>query len=98
MSETGTQTALEPDTSSEPPFWYVLYVFAIHSIIFTALFILLAVPAIWLAIFVEWLKQFRLDTNVIFALRAGEYLILAADLLFLAMRLGKFLWRQYQTS
>lgn len=67
-------------TETEGKWWQPLWQFAVHGIIGTALFVLIAAPAVSLSLLVKWLQQREIDHILIYGLRAAEYLVFAVDL------------------
>jgi hypothetical protein len=80
--------------------WFPLYEFAVHIFIGTIIFVLIALPAVGLNI---WIKSLTgtVDNLIIYALIGVEYLLFALDILLFAIHLlrtflkaSKELWAQ----
>jgi hypothetical protein len=80
--------------ASVTPFWRVPWEFAVHGIIGTAIFAIIAGLAVALDLSVGWLETYRVNTHrvselIINGLKVAEYWLFATDLSLFAV----FLWR-----
>jgi hypothetical protein len=79
----------EPWTEGEPRWWQAPWEFAVHALVGTLIFALIAAPAVGINLSIHWLESNGVSSPVILALEIGEYALLLADLLLFLM----FLWR-----
>jgi len=79
-------------TASE--WWHAPVFFAIHVVIGTAIFALVAGTAFSLAILVKWLELKELEGPLVWGLKIGEYAIFICDLVLFLL----FLWRAFQRA
>lgn len=61
-------------------FWRVPWQFAIHAIVGTSIFLIIALAAVGLEIAVHKLESYGVGKVVIIGLKAGEYALFAVDL------------------
>jgi hypothetical protein len=73
---------------SRPPFWQVPCEFAVHAIVGTCIFAIIAAVAVLLSWAIHKIEAYTTVT-VIYLLTAAEYALLVTDLLLF----GVFLWR-----
>jgi hypothetical protein len=71
------------------PVWRAPWQFAVHTIVGSSIFGIIAVPAVALDIGIERLLRYGMSDFVVYALTAGEYALLTTDLCLFAV----FLWR-----
>jgi hypothetical protein len=71
-------------TEDDRRWWKPLWQFAVHGIVGTAIFVLIAVPAVSLSILLKWLETRNIDPNLIYGLKGAEYLVFVVDLLLFA--------------
>lgn len=65
--------------------------FAVHAFVGTAIFALIATPAVLLTVLVKWLETQGLDGALIVGLKIAEYLLFSVDL-------GLFAWFVIRTA
>lgn len=71
----------EASTHAGPPWWFAVWEFLVHAFVGTALFLLIAFPAIGLNLLTHYLQEtLNPSLVVIYALLAVEYILLATDL------------------
>jgi hypothetical protein len=80
---------VEPKAESAIAFWRVPWEFAVHAIVGTLIFGIIAAAAVALSLFVLVLEGYHTDSVIIFGLKSGEYGLFAVDLALFAV----FLWR-----
>jgi hypothetical protein len=74
---------------SDLPFWQVPWVFAVHGIVGTSIFSIIAAFAVALDPSVHWLETYPISAFVIMGLQVAAYALFVTDLgLFVV-----FLWR-----
>ena len=61
--------------------WHPLWRFAVHSFVGSALFVVIAIPAILLNLAVTWLEHQHLTRALIIGLEVAEYFLFVVDLL-----------------
>jgi hypothetical protein len=71
------------------PSWRVPWHFFVHIIVGTSIFVIIAMPALFLSIAVAKLEAYHADSVIILGLRAGEYALFVVDLVLFFV----FLWR-----
>ena len=72
------------------PFWRAPWEFAVHGIVGTAIFAIIAALAVGLDLFVRWLgTSYRVSVLIVFGLRTAEYVLFVTDVCLF----GVFLWR-----
>lgn len=71
------------------PFWRAPIEFAVHTLVGTAIFGIIAAPAVGIDIAVHKLEPYAISSVIINSLKAGEYALLTTDLILF----GVFLWR-----
>ena len=71
------------------PFWRAPWEFAVHGIVGTSIFAIIAALAVALDLFVAWLESRRISVLIIFGLKGAEYALFGVDLVLF----GVFLWR-----
>jgi hypothetical protein len=71
-----TQTISEPLT----PFWRVPWEFAVHAIVGTLIFGIIAGAAVLLSVVLVKLETYHIDIVIILGLKAAEYALFAVDL------------------
>jgi len=64
--------------------WHPLWKFAVHGGLGTAIFVVIAIPAVSLSLLVKWLQARNIDPYLIYGLKAAEYLVFAVDLILFA--------------
>ena len=74
---------------SVTPFWGVPWQFAVHAIVGTSIFAVIAAFATLIDLAVRKLEIYGIGSVIIFGLRAGEYLLFVVDLVLFNV----FLWR-----
>jgi hypothetical protein len=86
-SQSLVESAELPETVT--PFWHAPWKFAVHAIVGTLIFAVIALPAIAINAIVNRLEDFHTDVVIIFGLKASEYALFGVDLVIF----GVFLWR-----
>jgi hypothetical protein len=71
------------------PYWQIPWEFAVHAVVGTAVFAIIAVPAILLDLGVHKLEPYGISRVIILGLTSAEYGLLVTDL----SLFGVFLWR-----
>ena len=71
------------------PSWRVPWEFAVHALVGTSIFAIIAAAAVGLELSVRKLQAYGIGIVVIFGLRAGEYALFGVDL----MLFGVFLYK-----
>jgi len=71
------------------PFWQVPLEFAVHGIVGTSVFAIIAALAVALDRAIGWLETHQISRDIIFGLKAAEYALFLTDLILF----GVFLWR-----
>ena|ERR1035437_2252577 len=91
-----TPTLSSPTLLSESviPFWRVPWEFAVHAVVGTLIFGIIAMAAVLLDLLVIRLEAYHTDAVIIFGLKGGEYALFGVDLLLF----GVFLWRTAQRT
>jgi cell division protein FtsX len=64
--------------------WHPLWKFAVHGVLGSAIFVLIAIPAVSLSVLVKWLQSREIDAYLIYGLKSAEYLVFAVDLILFA--------------
>ncbi|MGZ5443630.1 MAG: hypothetical protein ACXW5U_25445 [Thermoanaerobaculia bacterium] len=64
--------------------WQPLWKFAVHAFVATAIFALIAAPAVFLSFGVKWLETQEIDGTLVWGLRGAEYLLFFVDLMLFA--------------
>lgn len=85
ISETIDQKSLEPSI----PFWQAPTQFAVHALVGTCIFAIIAGAAVVLELAVRKLEMYGIGRVVILGLKAAEYALFGVDLILFAC----FLWR-----
>jgi len=68
-------------SGTEGKWWYPLWKFAVHGAVGSAIFVLIAIPALSLSILFRWLQSRKIDEVLIYGLKAAEYLVFGVDLI-----------------
>jgi len=91
MADGVPKTVEDRSVSVEPKrqFWQVPWDFAVHGIVGTSIFGIIAVFAVVLDVCVRWLETHQISSVVIIALEAAEYGLLFTDIYLFVV----FLWR-----
>jgi hypothetical protein len=76
-------------SAAAEPFWHARWEFAVHTLVGTSIFTIIAVAAVLLNLGVHRLEAYDSDTVVIIGLMAAEYGLFSVDLLLYVV----FLWR-----
>lgn len=79
----------QSESESLIPSWRVPWEFAIHAVIGTSIFVIIALAAVLLSVGVVKLEKNDIDVVIIVGLKAAEYAIFGVDLILF----GVFLWR-----
>jgi len=82
----GMQELIEP---SVIPFWRVPWEFAVHALVGTSIFAIIAAAAVLLDLIVRKLGAYGISHVFLLGLKAGEYALFGVDLVLF----GVFLWR-----
>jgi hypothetical protein len=61
--------------------WRPLWEFLIHVLVGTAIFLVVALAAVALSLFVNWLEALKIDTFVVRVVKGLEYFVLCTDAL-----------------
>ncbi len=72
--------------------WHPLWRFAVHSVVGSALFVVIAVPAVLLSLAVNWLEAKQIATGIVTGLKVAEYFLFGVDLLLFAWFVLKAAW------
>lgn len=67
--------------TAEKVWWEPIWAFAVHSIVGTTVFVLIAVPAILLNVAIKWLGERNVSPYLLGGLACAEYLLFTVDLL-----------------
>jgi len=70
-------------------YWRIPWQFAVHALVGTSIFAIIATPAVFLELAVHTLKIYGSGIVIIFGLKAAEYALFGVDLVLF----GIFLWR-----
>jgi len=87
-----TQNVAEPihqPLQPAAPFWLAPWQFAVHALVGTSIFAIIAAVAVALELAVHKLQSYGIGRVIIFGLKAGEYSVFGVDLFLF----GVFLWR-----
>lgn len=71
------------------PFWQVPWEFAVHGLVGTSIFTIIAAIAIALDLSVHWLETYKISVAIILGLKAATLALFASDI----SLFGVFLWR-----
>jgi hypothetical protein len=74
---------------STAPFWLAPWEFAVHALVGTSIFAIIAAAAVALELAVHKLQTYGIGNVIIFGLKAAEYTVFGVDLFLF----GVFLWR-----
>lgn len=84
---------------AENAWWHPLYEFGIHVFVGSGVFLLIAIPAVFLNFLVHWLENFGIDGWISSGLIGVEYFLFFADILLFVIfivstlvKTGKKLW------
>ncbi len=69
--------------------WFPLWRFMIHAIVGTGIFILIATPAVFLNLIVQWLEEIRVTVWILAGLQIAEYSLFLVDLVLFLVFLAK---------
>jgi hypothetical protein len=69
--------------------WRVPWDFAVHALVGTSIFAIIAAPAVFIDLAVHRLEPYGIGPVIILGLKTGEYALLGTDL----WLFGMFLWR-----
>ena len=89
---TGSPSEIAVSAASE--WWHAPVCFAVHVVVGTAIFALVAGTAFSLALLVKWLQLKDLEGPLVWGLKIGEYAIFVCDLILFLF----FLWRTSQRT
>jgi hypothetical protein len=78
---------------AERPFWEVPWRFAVHAVVGTLIFAIIAAFAIALGLVVRWLSHQISDEVIIDGLMGAEYLLFATDLAMFIVFLFETAWK-----
>jgi hypothetical protein len=76
-------------SAATQPFWHAPWEFAVHTLVGTSIFTIIAVAAVLLNLGVHRLEAYDSDRVIIIGLMAAEYGLFSVDLLLYCV----FLWR-----
>jgi|ERR1035438_246668 hypothetical protein len=77
------------ESQSVVPFWRVPWEFAVHAVVGTCIFAIIAAAAVLLEVIVRGLEGYKIGRVIILGLEAAEYVLFVVDLVLF----GVFLWR-----
>src|SRR5207302_3292722 len=82
-------TSSVPEPNDEPRWWVTPWTFAVHAVVGSLIFAVIASPAVALDLIVRALESQAVNGVILWGLRAAEYANFAADLLLYLV----FIWR-----
>src|ERR1041385_3257553 len=85
----GVEQVAQVALQSGIPFWRAPWEFAVHGIIGTSIFAIIAALAVLLDVSVRWLETYQISGVIVFGLQTAEYALFGTDLYLF----GVFLWR-----
>jgi hypothetical protein len=91
---TRTGDASDGLLQSNVPFWHAPWEFAVHALVGTSIFGIIATPAVCLDLAIRELDVYGIGQVIIVGLQGAEYSLLGTDL----MLFGVFLWRTAQRT
>ena len=77
------------DSVPDAPFWRVPWEFAVHTLVGTSIFAIIAAAAVLIDLGVSKLEAYGTGSGIIFGLKLAEYALFGTDL----WLFGIFLWR-----
>lgn len=87
------ESASEFSSDEEYVWWEPLWEFAVHSLVGTAIFLIVYSPAVALNQIVHWMISLQIDKFLVTSVEYAEYALIVGDtILFLAF-LAKTTWR-----
>lgn len=90
MAQGATGTLSDAGTGQPiPPFWHAPLEFAVHSLVGTSIFAIIASVAVALDLVVKRLELLNISLAIILGIKAAEYGLFVADLILFSL----FLWK-----
>jgi hypothetical protein len=87
------ETQTHQQTEINTAWYFPILEFAIHALVGTIIFLILATPAVGLNLLVHWLESsLKVEWTIIWLLKAIEYAVILIDGTFFIYFLGKKAW------